>query len=141
MVEEIEGLIRTFSDGRVERFPIVEEVPSAQLRECSVVSADVIIGSLTNIWVPLYASKLASKRSLPALVYFHEGGLCIGSVSWRCYHEFLAKLSSSADCLNMSVNYRLPPRTAFPPNKDQWTLITCYINIIKHDFLCILRYK
>ena len=127
VVEEIEGLIRTFSDGRVERFPIVEEVSSAQSPECSVVSADVMIDSLTNVWARLYAPKFASKRSLPTLVYFHGGGFCVGSASWRCYHEFLTKLSSSADCLIMSVNYRLAPENRLPAAYDDGAAATKWI--------------
>jgi len=47
-------------------------------------------------------------------VYFHGGGFCVGSTSWKCYHEFLGTLSSKSRCIIISVNYRLSPENRLP---------------------------
>ncbi|CAA6664846.1 unnamed protein product [Spirodela intermedia] len=111
VVEEIEGLLRVYKDGHVERFPVVPEVPCTWLPELEVISGDVVIDPSTRVWARLYAPIAPPRGKLPALVYFHGGGFCVGSAAWRCYHEFLAKVASRAGCLIMSVNYRLSLRT------------------------------
>ncbi|XP_016487566.2 putative carboxylesterase 6 [Nicotiana tabacum] len=117
LVEEIEGLIKVYKDGHVERPPIVPNVTTTLPLELGVISSDVIIDSFTNIWARLYVPKLCQEKS-PLLIYFHGGGFCVGSVSWICYHEFLAKLAANANCVIMSVNYRLAPENRLPAAYD-----------------------
>lgn len=127
VVEEIEGLIRVYKDGKVERPPTVPCVEASFLSpeyEGVVNSRDIVIDKSQNIWARFYVpisvtSQLAHTRSnynnkLPLLVYFHGGGFCVGSAAWSCYHEFLSKLSSNLGCLIMSVNYRLAPENPLP---------------------------
>lgn len=112
VIEEIEGLIRVYKDGHVERPQIVPSVTSALAPEINLVSEDVIIDKCTNIWGRLYVPK--GKTNLPLIVYFHGGGFCVGSAAWSCYHHFLAQLSARADCMILSVNYRLAPEHPLP---------------------------
>ncbi|GMN38792.1 hypothetical protein TIFTF001_008025 [Ficus carica] len=125
VVEEIEGLIRVYKDGKVERPPIVPYVDASVLSpDLPVTSRDVVIDKYMNIWARFYAPfsvtpQLAHTHDInnnkhPLLVYFHGGGFCVGSASWSCYHEFLSKLSSKLGCLIMSVNYRLAPENRLP---------------------------
>ncbi|KDP32942.1 hypothetical protein JCGZ_12973 [Jatropha curcas] len=113
IVEEIEGLIKVYRDGRVERPPIIPNVPCSGIQEDGVTSKDVIIDKFTNLWARIYLPSNTAGR-LPLLVYFHGGGFCVGSASWSCYHEFLANLAYKAGCIIMSVNYRLAPENRLP---------------------------
>ncbi|KAL3510824.1 hypothetical protein ACH5RR_030225 [Cinchona calisaya] len=116
VIEEIEGLIRVYKDGHVERPQIVPSVTCALAQDQGVISTDIIIDKCTNIWARFYLPKYHEKH--PLLVYFHGGGFCVGSASWSCYHEFLAKLASKANCAIMSVNYRLAPENPLPAAYD-----------------------
>lgn len=121
VIEEIEGLIRVYKDGKVERPPMVPSVAAGFADpNQGVTSRDVVIDKSTNIWARFYVpkmnttSQLAKKLKIPLLVYFHGGGFCVGSAAWSCYHEFLSRLSAKLCGLIMSVNYRLAPENPLP---------------------------
>ncbi|XP_043716894.1 probable carboxylesterase 17 [Telopea speciosissima] len=117
VIEEIEGLIKVYKDGHVERLPIVPNVSCTVAPELGLTCRDVLIDKFTNMWARFYVpSRFQGK--LPLLVYFHGGGFCVGSASWICYHEFLSKLASKAGCVIMSVNYRLAPENRLPAAYD-----------------------
>jgi acetyl esterase len=63
--------------------------------------------------VRLYSPREASwAEPLPLLVYFHGGGFTVGSVN---SHDALCRLlCSRADCMVLSVDYRLGPEWRFP---------------------------
>ncbi|XVF86034.1 hypothetical protein PTKIN_Ptkin17bG0168200 [Pterospermum kingtungense] len=112
VIEEIEGLIKVYKDGHVERPQIVPYVTIALPSELGVTSKDLVIDKLRNVWARFYVPN--SKQKLPLVVYFHGGGFCVGSAAWSCYHEFLANLAAKASCLIVSVNYRLAPENPLP---------------------------
>lgn len=115
-VEEIEGIIKVYKDGHVERPPIVPNIPCALAPEHGVTAKDMIIDKFVNLWARFYVPNKSGK--LPLLVYFHGGGFCVGSASWSCYHNFLANLASKAGCLIISLNYRLAPENRLPAAYD-----------------------
>lgn len=110
--EEIEGLIKVYRDGRVERPSIVPSVSCMMFAEVGVTARDVIIDKFINLWARIYVPAGAGK--LPTLVYFHGGGFCVGSAAWICYHEFLTNLASKANCVIISLNCRLAPESRLP---------------------------
>ncbi|XVE59780.1 hypothetical protein DITRI_Ditri05aG0074600 [Diplodiscus trichospermus] len=114
VVEEIEGLIRVYKNGHVERPPIIPIVPCTVAG--GVIAKDVAIDKLTGLWTRVYAPSYSYK--MPLLVYFHGGGFCVGSATWSCYHEFLSALASKAGCIIFSVNYRLAPENRLPAAYD-----------------------
>ncbi|KAK6134081.1 hypothetical protein DH2020_032178 [Rehmannia glutinosa] len=119
VAEEIDGLIRVYKDGHVERPQIVPCVAPSLAPDLGVTCGDTIIDTYANIWARVYVPNAnQSKHHLPLLVYFHGGGFCVGSASWICYHEFLAKLASKANCVVVSVNYRLAPENPLPAAYD-----------------------
>ncbi|KAF5192487.1 Acetyl esterase [Thalictrum thalictroides] len=114
VVQQIEGLIRVYKDGHVERPPIVPTVACTVPLESGVICKDVVIDTSTNnVWARVYVPQSQGQQH-PLLVYFHGGGFCVGSASWSCYHEFLAKLASISCCVIISVNYRLAPENRLP---------------------------
>ncbi|OMP06794.1 Alpha/beta hydrolase-3 [Corchorus olitorius] len=116
VTEEIEGLIKVYKDGHVERPQIVPYVTAALAPELGVTSKDIVIDKFTNVWARFYVpdSNRGNKQLIPLVVYFHGGGFCVGSAAWICYHEFLAKVAAKAGCVIMSVNYRLAPENPLP---------------------------
>ncbi|KAB1211176.1 putative carboxylesterase 17 [Morella rubra] len=112
VVDEIEGLIRVYKDGRIERPPIVPIVPCSMGLERGVTANDVVIDKFSSLWARIYVPSCPGK--LPLLVYFHGGGFCVGSAAWSCYNEFLSHLASKANCVIISVNYRLAPENRLP---------------------------
>ncbi|XP_062106313.1 probable carboxylesterase 17 [Humulus lupulus] len=115
-VEEIQGLIRVSKDGHVERPAIIPTVPATwSLNQNIVTSKDLVMDKLTNLWARIYVPTSSPPGQLqPLLVYFHGGGFCVGSAAWSCYHEFLANLCTKANCVIVSVNYRLAPENRLP---------------------------
>ncbi|CAK7344409.1 unnamed protein product [Dovyalis caffra] len=116
IIEEIEGLIRVYKDGHVERPPIIPNVPCNVAPTNDVSAKDVVIDKFTNLWARIYVTNRSGM--LPLLLYFHGGGFCVGSAAWSCYHEFLANLASKAGCIVVSVNYRLAPENRLPAAYD-----------------------
>ncbi|PKI61937.1 hypothetical protein CRG98_017663 [Punica granatum] len=118
VVEEIEGLIKVFKDGFVERPQIMPCVSSSLPSGVGVASKDTVFDRFTNVWarfyVPTYQGKCKINNKLPLVVYFHGGGFCAGSPAWSCYHEFLARLAMKANICIASVNYRLAPENPLP---------------------------
>ncbi|CAN4079997.1 unnamed protein product [Withania somnifera] len=115
VVEEIEGLIKVYNNGHIERPPIVPNVPPNSLPD--VTAKDVIFHNPTNLWSRIYLP-YTSKNKLPLLVYFHGGGFSVGSAAWKCYHDFLSTLASKIGIIVMSVNYRLAPENRLPDAYD-----------------------
>lgn len=118
IVEEIDGLIRVYKDGYVERPQIIPTVHSTVAPDPCVTSRDVIIDKCNNIWARFYIPQFHLNMMMPLIVYFHGGGFCVGSTSWICYHEFLAKLAANSNCIIMSVDYRLAPENPLPAAYD-----------------------
>ncbi|KAK4784620.1 hypothetical protein SAY86_018988 [Trapa natans] len=125
---EIEGLIRVFKDGFVERPPIVPCVSSSLSHRVGVVSQDTMIDRFTDVWARFYVPALQGRpcskfSKLPLVVYFHGGGFCVGSAAWSCYHEFLARLALKANVCIASVNYRLAPENRLPAAYEDGFLV------------------
>ncbi|KAG2253648.1 hypothetical protein Bca52824_083784 [Brassica carinata] len=136
VVEEVEGLIRVYKDGHVERSQFVPCGSSLPF-ELGVACSDVHINKLTNVWARLYVptvTKSSSVSKLPLLVYFHGGGFCAGS-AWSCYHQFLARLSAKSRCLVMHVNYRLAPEHPLPAAYEDGVSAVLWLKKTRNDNL------
>lgn len=117
IMAEIEGLITVYNDGRVERTSIVPNVAANLPQNLGVTCGDVAVFNPSRLWARIYVPS-GSPGRLPVVVYFHGGGFCVGSAAWKCYHEFLANLSSQIPCVVVSVNYRLAPEHRLPAAYD-----------------------
>lgn len=128
VVGEIEGLIRVFKDGFVERPRIVPCVSSSLSPRIGVASQDTVIDRFTNVWARFYVPTSQGRHKfgnnkLPLVVYFHGGGFCVGSPAWSCYHDFLARLALKANVCVLSVNYRLAPENPLPAAYEDGMLV------------------
>lgn len=139
VVDEVEGLIRVYKDGHVERSQLVPCVGPSLPLELGVACSDVNIDKLTNVWARVYVPMMTTTKSsvskLPLIVYFHGGGFCVASASWSCYHEFLAKLSARSRCLVMSVNYRLAPENPLPAAYEDGVNAIIWLKKVRNDNL------
>ena len=66
IIEEIEGLIRVYKDGHIERPPIIPSVPCNVATVNDVTAKDVVIDKFTNLWARIYVSNRSG--TLPLLV-------------------------------------------------------------------------
>jgi len=80
-----------------------EDVHAVEDRVVRAIEADVPV----RIYTPR-----ASQAALPVLVWLHGGGHVVGSL--QSYDALCRKLALSADCIVVSVDYRLAPEHKFP---------------------------
>lgn len=115
---------RLYKDGRVVRFyelyGIVEVPPSLEDPATGVSSRDVNISAHVSARLYLPKNTVADQK-LPVLVYYHGGGLVLGSAFFKTEHCYLNHLVSESNCVAISVNYRLAPEHDLPTiYQDCW---------------------
>ncbi|QNP50674.1 alpha/beta hydrolase [Diaphorobacter aerolatus] len=94
----------------------VLEVPKAVLPRVE----DFTIRARDGYAIParLYAPSL-DEKSLPLLLYTHGGGFTIGSI--RTHDTLCRELARLANCMVVSIDYRLSPEHRFPvATHDAW---------------------
>jgi len=94
-----------------EMFPEAEEPePVGDVMELSISDGGIPV----RVYVP------ESEGPYPTLVYYHGGGWVIGDLD--SHDETCRVLASGADCMVVSVDYRLSPEHEFPtPLEDCYT--------------------
>jgi acetyl esterase len=98
-------------------------VPSAPLVAIHDVSDRTIPGPAGALPVRIYTPRAAG--SLPVLVFFHGGGFVLGSLD--DYDAICRALSLEADCIIVSVDYRLAPEHRFPAAPDDCLAATRWV--------------
>ncbi|KAH9312241.1 hypothetical protein KI387_027276, partial [Taxus chinensis] len=112
-------------DGSFHRYePPNLSVPPSEDR--GIASKDVIVDSDSGLWVrmylPLNAINADPQRSqrLPVCFYFHGGGFCIGSASWKEFHTLCISIASRCNggggVRQLQAGSRAPPPP--PPYDD-----------------------
>ena len=72
-----------------------------------------IPGPASDLAIRIYTPReIRTKEKLPVLMWFHGGGFVIGSIDT---HDSVCRmLANQADCIVVSVDYRLAPESKFP---------------------------
>ncbi|CAN8288434.1 unnamed protein product [Cochlearia groenlandica] len=120
--------IRIYKDGHVERLSGTETIPSSLNPQNGVVSKDVLYSPEHNLSVRLFlphnSSAAADDEKLPLLIYIHGGAWIIESPFSPLYHNYVAEIVRSANCLAVSIQYRRAPEYPIPAAyEDSWSAI------------------
>ncbi len=106
-------------------------VPQGELAQVGKIDNRIISSSETNIPVRIYYP-LETMENYPALVYFHGGGWVIGSIDT---HENICRaLTNQANCVTISVDYRLAPEHKFPAAVEDCYAAVQYVYDHAEDF-------
>lgn len=82
-----------------------------------------IPGPATDLDAVVYRN--SDESNLPVLVYFHGGGFTIGSTAT---HDAVCRtLCMIAECIVISVGYRLAPENPYPAALDDAMAATCWV--------------
>ncbi|GLJ54275.1 hypothetical protein SUGI_1164310 [Cryptomeria japonica] len=147
VVEEIPGFLKVYTDGSVDRSSaLVTEVSASHgCHGYKVCSKDVALNSKVGTWARIYipqelidesCSKNSRSNRVPVVFYFHGGGFCMGSAAWSTYHSFLSSISAEAECIIISVNYRLAPEHRLPvAYEDCWSAIEWASQPSSHEWI------
>ncbi|KAG5388029.1 hypothetical protein IGI04_029570 [Brassica rapa subsp. trilocularis] len=135
LVSEHPPFVRIYKDGRVERLAGTETIPASLTRQNGVVSKDVVYSPEHNLSVRLFLPHKSTElvtgnnNKLPLLIYIHGGAWLIGSPFSPIYHNFLTEVVKTANCLAVSVQYRLAPEYPIPAAyEDSWSAIQWIIS-------------
>ncbi|KAK4848467.1 hypothetical protein QYF36_013427 [Acer negundo] len=130
VAHEFHPYFRAYKNGRVERFFGADRVPTSEFGSSDGVSSkDVFISTETAVSARIFLPSETTKqqlqiKKLPVLVYFHGGGLFMGSPFCSTYHNYVSSVVSRANVIAISVNYRLAPENYVPAAyEDCWSAL------------------
>ncbi len=111
----------TLEQARRQAVPI-----SGPIREVARIDNRRIPGPNGEIPVRIYQpADVAATRPAPALVFFHGGGWVICNLD--TYDSLCRDLALAADCVVVSVDYRLAPEHKFPAAADDAYAATVWV--------------
>ncbi|KAK7310489.1 hypothetical protein RJT34_08042 [Clitoria ternatea] len=123
IAHDFPGLIRVYTDGRIERLRETDVVPPSTTHP-HVSSKDIHPQSNISARLFLPQQQLTTTAKLPLLIYFHGGFFCSASPFTATYHHYLTALVSEAQVIAVSVNYRLAPEHPIPAAyEDSWAAL------------------
>ncbi|PNX81246.1 putative carboxylesterase 2-like protein, partial [Trifolium pratense] len=120
---DIPPILRVYKNGHVENLMSEEIVPPSLDPTTKVESKDVVISKEHNISARLFIPKTTypPTQKLPIFIYFHGGGFCIETPFSPNYHNYLNSVTSLANVIGVSVNYRRAPEHPVPTaHEDSW---------------------
>ncbi|KAK4732319.1 hypothetical protein R3W88_025307 [Solanum pinnatisectum] len=127
VIVDLHPVFRLYKNGRVERFNenfnMFYVPPSIEDPVTGVSSKDITISP--HVSARLYLPKntnVTCNEKLPVLVFYHGGGLVLGSAFFKEVHYFLNHLVSKSNAICVSVEYRLAPENDLSIlYEDCWT--------------------
>lgn len=92
-----------------------------------------IPGPGSDIPIRIYTPReLKTSEKLPVLMWFHGGGFVIGSL--ETHDSVCRMLANQADCLVVSVDYRLAPESPFPAAVEDCLAATKWVALHAVEF-------
>ena len=128
---------RLLADFEALGVPPYNEVSVLQARRMSATTSRLQndrrpVTSVRDILVPGAAGRLPARvyhpepsTALPVVVYFHGGGFVIGNI--EAADRPCRDLAVAADCVVVSVDYRLAPESPFPAGLDDCVAATRWV--------------
>ncbi|KAK1324807.1 putative carboxylesterase 2 [Acorus calamus] len=125
VVEDLSPFFLLYSDGTISRFGEDLVSPPSLDPLTGVTSKDVIVSSDTGVIARLYLPKLSSPQTkLPLFIFFHGGAFCMWRPSSTAYHQYINSLTSQANVVAVSIDYRRPPEHPLPTAyDDSWDAV------------------
>ncbi|TMX01832.1 hypothetical protein EJD97_023502 [Solanum chilense] len=125
VLADLHPVFRLYKNGRVERFNehFIYVPPSLEDPATGVSSKDITISCHVSarLYLPKNTNVFCNEK-IPVLVFYHGGGLVIGSAFFNEIHYFLNHLVSKANVICVSVEYRLAPENDLSIlYEDCWT--------------------
>ncbi|KAE8721817.1 putative carboxylesterase 13 [Hibiscus syriacus] len=116
-------MLRSYKDGRIERFLGTQIAPPGLDPKTNVESKDVVYSQEASQSARIYIPPNATGKH-PLLVYFHGGGFCVETAYSPTYHNYLNPLVAEANIVAVSVDYRLAPEHPLPAAyDDSWEAV------------------
>lgn len=106
---------------------LVKQGKSTAPMPVAKVSSSTVPGPAGDIPVRIYTPKRSGSDSgpMPILVYFHGGGWVIAGI--QAYDASCRALANAANCIVISVGYRMAPEHRFPASHEDSYAATQYI--------------
>jgi acetyl esterase len=106
-------------------------LPQGAVEEVGKVENRTIPGPATDIPVRVYYPKELQPEN-PALVFYHGGGWVIGNLD--SHDDICRALTNLANCVTISVDYRLAPENKFPAAVEDAYAAAQYVYDHAEDF-------
>ncbi|XP_065869928.1 2-hydroxyisoflavanone dehydratase-like [Euphorbia lathyris] len=114
ITHDFPGFFKVLKDGRIERYLNSDFVPPGIDEETGIQTKDVVVSS-SGVKARIFLPKIDDpSKKLPLVIHYHGGGFCIGSALSASFKTFLSALSSQANVVAISVEYRLAPENLLP---------------------------
>lgn len=135
LLPQVENFLKRVADLQKSGIPTIENLNAGQIRQLfnrfheGTSGQEEQVADIKNLTIPGDQSEItvrlytpSGNGPFPVLVYFHGGGWVAGNLETA---DFLVrKLANKANCLVVSVNYRLAPEHKFPAAvKDCYTAV------------------
>ncbi|KAM0952525.1 putative carboxylesterase [Dioscorea sansibarensis] len=139
VIWEVPNYLRVYKDGHIERLahPGPDFVHATYDPINGVSSKDITIDPNTGVSARLYLPKQVEnqpQKKVPVLVYYHGGCFCLGSAFSSWNQNYLNSLSSKADIIIVSVEYRLAPEHPLPTGyEDSWQALQWVVSETNDD--------
>lgn len=91
-------------------FDLLAELSELKPEPVAKVEDRLIPGPVGQIPIRVYTPQ--GTEPFPVLIFFHGGGFVLGSI--KIYEELCRALTNGADCIVVSVDYRVAPEHKFP---------------------------
>jgi acetyl esterase len=106
-------------------------MPRGEVESVGKVENRTIPGPSTDIPVRVYCPK-ENQTNYPALVFYHGGGWVVGDI--ESHDDVCRALTNLANCVTISVDYRLAPEHKFPAAVEDSYAAVQYVYDHAEDF-------